>query len=189
MLGPPVQNPPHGSLQHTGIHTPDPENHIHADIVESSLPKLPERPPRPVGIVPAVHPAQHPVVQRLHAHTDPVHPERTQPGGILGSDVVRIHLDRPLPVTATSARIGNAAYKLKRQHRRGAASEIQSVHRCRGSYFILPCPCLRTDFIQPTLRRARPLRVEVTVGAETPAERNVNINHWWRLITYVPATS
>ena len=110
--------------QHVGAHSVNAKDYVYADIAEAGAAERLEGAARAGGVVPAVHPAEHGVVQGLHAHAHPVDAERAQLGGVSGGHVVGVDLDGPLPPVAAAAGIGNRAKPRRRQHRRGAASKI-----------------------------------------------------------------
>ena len=178
MLGTPLQNLLYSPLQHLPAHPANAEDNIHADIVKPRIPQLPECPARPVGRMASIHPAQHPLVQRLNAHAHPVHAKRAQAGSIFRSDIVRIDLHRPLPVMPPSAGIGNAAHKLKRQHRWGTASKVECIDCRRCGYFVLSRLRLRANFICPCPSGTfGALRKESAVKAPASAEWHMNVDH------------
>ena len=111
------------------------ENEVYADVVEAAGPQEAERLTGPCGVVPAVHPFQYPVVERLHPHTDAVHPESPQTGHILrtaGDDVVRIDLYGELFVIGRPEGADNILQYLQRQDRRGPSADVQGVRRRRA---------------------------------------------------------
>ena len=72
------------------------ENKIHADVFDPGVPQDAEGLAGARSVVAAVHPAEDPVVERLHAHADAVDSQFQQPPDIrlaLLHDILRIHLD------------------------------------------------------------------------------------------------
>ena len=166
------------------------EDEVHADVHREGTEQAESR-RSAGGVMPAVHPAEDAVIQGLHPHADAVHTGLNQPldiGGALFHDVLRVHLHRKLAGAARSGFAQEAAQPPengKRKHRRGASSDIPCIYvvrRCQTGGDLLPAGAdLGGDGIdkgvEPAVIPGATFRVEVAVGAETPAEGNVEIDH------------
>ena len=183
VLRTPVQQLFQGPRQHFVTHLRHPEDHIHAHIFHSGLAQQADCLPRSGGIVAPPHPAQHPVVQGLDPHADAVRtqlPQTTDIPAAFLHDVLGIDFDGKL---VTGTRVHGTHDPLqtgKRQHRRCASSKIQGAYGERAADLLLPARCFRTDIFHvpvADLRAAGDLRIEIAVGAETAAERDVDVDH------------
>ena len=162
----------------------DAEDEVQADVLGPGLPREAEGFLRPGGVVPAVHPPEHPVVEGLDADAQAVHAQGKEAFDIalsLFDEVLRVHFHRELAVGLAVADLvqgdEDAGQDGKRQHRRGAATEIQGlgivVHVLR------PLADFRTDAVGIGLEASFPgdLRIEIAVGAELLAEGDVDVDH------------
>jgi hypothetical protein len=168
------------------------ENQIHTNIRKPSRTQNPKRLHSPSSRMSPIHPPQNRIIKRLHTHTHPIHPQTTQPHSILKPPlhhILRIHLHSKL-IKRTKTR--NAPHHTrqhrKRQHRRCATSNIKSINlrtyippanpNLRTNSISIPSkkPHLSPQILIPTTPR-RQLRIKITIRAETPAERNMDINH------------
>ena len=162
----------------------DAEDEVEADVVGPGFPGDADGFLRPGGVVPAVHPFEHPVIEGLDADADPVHTEGEEAFDIglpFLHDVLRVHFHRELPVRSAVPDLvegdEDAGQNRKGQHRRGAATKIKSLEIV--VHFARPPLDLRTDVVSISLEAAFVgyLRVEVAIGAEPLAEGDVDVNH------------
>ena len=166
------------------IQVRDAEDEVQADVLGPGFPREAEGFLRPRGVVPAVHPLQHPVVEGLDADAQPVHAQGEEAFHIalsLLDDVLRVHFHRELAVGAAVPDLvqgdEDAGQDGKRQHRRGAATEIQGLGIV--VHFLRPPADFRADAVAVGLEAAflGDLGVEVAVGAELLAEGDVDVDH------------
>ena len=99
MLGAPGHDLAEGIRQGGLRELREPENEIHADVFHPGVPQDAEGLPGVRGVVTPVHPAEDPVVERLHAHADAGDAQVEQCADIvrpLLDDVLGVHLDGEL---------------------------------------------------------------------------------------------
>ena len=109
----------------------EPENQVYAYIPDSGRLNDPVCSPGCPGIVPAVHPLQNPVVERLHTHTYAVHSHPGQSPDVLFplfNDILRIDLDGKFvklrPNSCMTEGLQHSLKKRRRQHRRSATTYV-----------------------------------------------------------------
>ena len=132
-----------------------------------------------VGRMAAVHQAQLPVVERLYADRETVDPRACQPGEIVGRQIVGIGLDGTFFERRAVEPFGGMGDELLQlfggQQRGGSAAEVDRAQSFRRQElrFAVQFVVHRPDDIlhRPQIGRF----VEVAVGADALAERNMEI--------------
>ena len=162
------------------------EDEVEAEVAHARFPQDADGLCRPGAVVPPAHPAQDPVVHRLHAHADAVHAQLQQGADVCaapGYDVFRIDFYGEFLV-GTGIQSAHDALQLRDvQHGRGPAADVEGPQaQCRldlsASPVDLPAHAVRKKFLRPGgLIRRTDLRIEVAVGAETFAEGDVQVDH------------
>ena len=201
MFGPPLQHLVQRAPQHCTVHSRNSGDKVDAPVERAGRRKNPPGLAGAVGGVAAVHPAEHSWIQALHPHRDAVHAQRQQTLHVQRTAlhyVFRIHFDgKFLPIPLYFPQLLHYPLQtLQWQNRRSPAPHVERPHSGRSGDLIPPRPDLGADIVgialeqvvpdcgrgRPRPRKALPtspydLGIEIAVGAETAAERNVNVNH------------
>ena len=169
-----------------GRHLRQAEYQVDADILRPGFAQKGESAPRGRGVVTPAHPLQYPVVQRLHAHAETVHPEVQKGLHIAGAVlqyVLRIDLDREFLERTASQCAGNAFKSRRRQHRRRTSSDIERICPESRAYLRTARINLAAEFVKIGIQKAGvpppacDFRVEIAIDAETSAEGDMDIDH------------
>ena len=136
VLGPHVQDPVQGRIERRYRELRQAEDQVQAEVGDAGTAQDADRLPGAGRVVSAVHPAEDPVVERLHAHADAVHAQVQQVPHVVRAflhDVLGVHLDGEFRERS----LGNAprhpqgadnpAQVRRIQDGRGAASDIQGM--------------------------------------------------------------
>ena len=137
----------------------------------------------------AVHPFENPVIEGLDPHADSRDSEVKECGNIfiaLFHNVFRVGLDGELAQRSGSLDAPDSSHdtrqNIRRKHRWGASSDVESAERIAPdfffSFFRFSQDCVGIFIEQRALTVfAAGLRIEAAIGAETPAEGDVKVNH------------
>ena len=137
----------------------------------------------------AVHPFENPVIEGLDPHADSRDSEVKECGNIfiaLFHNVFRVGLDGELAQRSGSLDAPDSSHdtrqNIRRKHRWGASSDVESAERIAPDFFFSffrfsqDCVGIFIEQLALTAFAAR-LRIEAAIGAETPAEGDVKVNH------------